>query len=173
MLAARDQENLVHGYQAAAASKPLNQGSRQAPPKTPGNKAYKTAFKIPLNDENGRFGAGKAGLNLQKKGNENTFAIQKGGLGDKNEFVTPMAQRNRAPLGMKTTNAKAKALQTPGIAIEKEGEKVAQKSASARKARPKVSHAESTKLNILADTENFEEREIEYAPPPVKGPKQC
>ena len=47
MLAARDQENLVHGHHQAAASKPLNQIT-----KTPGNKYQKTPLRIPLQDEN-------------------------------------------------------------------------------------------------------------------------
>ena len=91
MFAARDQENLVHGHQAAAASKPLNQGTRQLAPKTPG-KALKTPFKLPLNDENnaGGLGFGKGGLKNNGKGNENVILGAKGGLGDKNAFVTPM-----------------------------------------------------------------------------------
>jgi hypothetical protein len=89
MLAARDQENLVHGHQAAAASKPLNQGARQLPPKTPG-KVPKTPFKVPLNDENvGGFGGGKTGGKVFARGNENIMtATKKGGLNDR--FVTPM-----------------------------------------------------------------------------------
>lgn len=86
MLAARDQENLAHAHHAAGASKPLNQGTRQLAPKTPGNKVPKTPFKIPLNDENGGLGGGKSG-----KGNENMVTgAKKGGLGDKNAFVTPL-----------------------------------------------------------------------------------
>lgn len=90
MLAARDQENLVHGYQQAAASKPLNQGARSLAPKTPGNKATKTPFKIPLNDENGpgAFGGGKTGLGANGKGNENLTTIGK--KGDKDAFKTPI-----------------------------------------------------------------------------------
>ncbi len=86
-----DQENLVHGHQAAAASKPLNQGTRQLAPKTPG-KVPKTPFKLPLNDENnaGGFGVGKGGGKTLGKGNENMILGPKGGLGDKNAFVTPM-----------------------------------------------------------------------------------
>ena len=94
MLAARDQENLVHGHQQAAASKPLNQGTRQLAPKTPGNKAPKTPFKLPLlNDENrpGTLGAGKSGFKDNGKGNENAVTgARKGGLGDKDAFKTPM-----------------------------------------------------------------------------------
>ena len=93
MLAARDQENLVHGHQAAAASKPLNQGTRQLLPKTPG-KVPKTPFKIPLNDENaGGLGDGKTGGKTFGKGNENIMtAAKKGGLTDK--FVTPMGMNH-------------------------------------------------------------------------------
>ena len=91
MLAARDQENLVHGHQAAAASKPLNQNIKQLAPKTPGNRVPKTPFKVPLNDENGGFGGGKSGFKINGKGNENLVTgTKKGGLGDKNAFVTPM-----------------------------------------------------------------------------------
>ncbi len=91
MLAARDQENLVHAHQAAGASKPLNQGTRQLAPKTPGNKVPKTPFKIPLNDENGGLGGGKGGFKANAKGNENIVTgVKKGGLGDKDAFVTPM-----------------------------------------------------------------------------------
>ena len=93
MLAARDQENLVHGHQQAAAAKPLNQATRQLAPKTPGNKAPKTPFKLPLNDENGPgpFGGGKSALKINGKGNENgTTRAKNGGFGDKDAFKTPM-----------------------------------------------------------------------------------
>ena len=83
MLAYRDQENLVHGHQAAAASKALNH------PKTPGNKALKTPFKVPLNDENNAnaFATGKAGKTAAKG---NLTVGKKSALGDKSNFVTPM-----------------------------------------------------------------------------------
>lgn len=168
MLAARDQENLVQWHQTAAASKPLNQGTKQLPPKTPGNKVPKTPFKIPLNDENGppRFGGGKTGLNVNGRGNENlTTMRKKGGLGDKNAFVTPSGPRNRAPLGLKTTNARTKAFQTPTAPVDNEAKKEQPKGASARKPKPKVSHAEMTKLEVLGDKDRLEESEIEYMPP--------
>jgi hypothetical protein len=81
MFAIRDQENLVHGHQQLAASKPLNQSTRGAPPKTPGNKYPKTPLKIPLRDENeqNHFG-GKSVLGTKGKG-----------LGN-NAFVTPMGE---------------------------------------------------------------------------------
>ena len=95
MLAARDQENLVHGHQAAAASKPLNQGARQLAPKTPG-KAPKTPFKLPLNDENnaGGLGGGKGGLKTEGKGYVYVMlGTKKGGLGVKNGFVSALGMK--------------------------------------------------------------------------------
>lgn len=88
MFAARDQENLVHGHQTIAASKPLNQGTRGLQPKTPGNKYPKTPLKIPLNDENAPVGFGaKSG---KGKGLE---------TGGKNiAFVTPMGMQTAVVL---------------------------------------------------------------------------
>lgn len=90
MFAALDKENLVHGHQTAAASKPLNQTVKHLPPKTPGNKVPKTPFKIPLNDENGPPRFGKLGLEVNSRGNENpTTGGGKGGFLQKNSFITP------------------------------------------------------------------------------------
>ena len=91
MLAARDQENLLHGHQAAAASKPLNQGTRQLAPKTPGN-LPKTPFKVPLNDENagGLLGGKMGGRGLEKGSGNRMNGGKKAGLTDK--FVTPMGE---------------------------------------------------------------------------------
>lgn len=91
MLAVRDQENLVHGHQQVAASKPLNQGTRSLQPKTPGNKYSKTPLKIPLQDENapggfgGKSGKGKGLENIVMTGKKTTTF-------DKNAFVTPMGK---------------------------------------------------------------------------------
>lgn len=92
MLAARDQENLVHGHQTAAASKSLNQGTKGLQPKTPGNRYPKTPLKIPLQDENGPAGfGGKSVLGVKDKGLENLIAgRKKGTIFDKNNFVTPL-----------------------------------------------------------------------------------
>ena len=82
MLALRDQENLVHSHQTAAASKPLNQGTKHLPPKTPGTRAPRTPFKIPLNDENSQVVFGKKSV----KGNGNR---NNDGKPAKDAFVTP------------------------------------------------------------------------------------
>src|SRR6187402_728948 len=89
MLAARDQENLVHGHHQAAASKPLNQSTRGLQPKTPGNKYPKTPLRIPLNDENAPTGFGKTG---KGKGLENLVSGKKTITFDKNSFITPLGK---------------------------------------------------------------------------------
>ena len=88
MLAARDQENLVHGHQQVAASKPLNQSTRGLQPKTPGNRFPKTPLKIPLHDENAPTGFG--GKSVKGKGLENLATGKKGGAFNQDDFVTPM-----------------------------------------------------------------------------------
>lgn len=66
---------------------------------------------------------------------------------------------------MKTTNAKAKAFQTPaGPAPEKSPEKTQAPKTSARRPK-KVTHADTVKLQILGDEEPLAERDVEYCPP--------
>lgn len=76
----RDQENLVHAHQQAAAAKPLNQGVRGLAPKTPGNNGSKAGINARTarrnQDENMFIGGGKT-----VKGN-------------KAAFVTPMGMRD-------------------------------------------------------------------------------
>lgn len=175
MFAARaDQENLVYGQQQVAAAKPLNQGVKGLGAKTPGNKAPKTPFKVPLNDENRDWQTGKKG---GKGGDENVFTGGKKVFGgDKNAFVTPAGTlrywkgklrirvdertgpRNRAPLGMKTTNAKGNALQTPAPNTGRDSIKTI--SPRLRRPKVKIHHASP---EIAAQPE--EEPEIEYMPP--------
>jgi len=70
---------------------------------------------------------------------------------------------------MKTTNAKAKAFQTPALSAAGDDGNTKQNSVSARKPKPRVSHAEMTKLEVLGDHDELEEREVEYMPPRSKG----
>ncbi len=91
MFAVRDQENLVHGQQQAAAAKPANQGIRGLQPKTPGNKYPKTPLRVPLNDENAPTAFGKS---VKGKGIENLVTgAKKNATFDKNAFVTPIGTR--------------------------------------------------------------------------------
>ena len=86
MLAARDQENLIHGHQQVAASKPLNQSSRGLQPKTPAYTYPKTPLKIPLQDENAEFG----GKSVRGKGLEHLATRENGPIFNKDDFVTPL-----------------------------------------------------------------------------------
>ncbi|KAH7391769.1 hypothetical protein BKA66DRAFT_412791 [Pyrenochaeta sp. MPI-SDFR-AT-0127] len=157
-LAANDQENAIRHLQAGAAGKSLNAGLKSFNAKTPGNKAPKTPFKVPLNDENAPNKAGKSVLKTNGKGNENLFMTsKKGGKLDENAFVTPAGPRTRAPLGMKTTNAKSKAFQTPApLSASAKTQKV-----SPRLRRPKVKvHQPEPEQESEDDVP-----EIEYMPP--------
>lgn len=82
ILAANDQENRVRAFQAGAAGKSVNNGSlKPLGAKTPGPRAPKTPFKVPLNDENATFRTGKSGMKTVGKGTAGGF--------EKNAFVTP------------------------------------------------------------------------------------
>lgn len=71
---------------------------------------------------------------------------------------------------MKTTNAKAKAFQTPaGPEMDKAPEKTQIKPTSTRPLRQKISHADTVKLEIHGDEPDpLGEQEVEYCPPKPK-----
>ncbi|KAH6866725.1 hypothetical protein BKA58DRAFT_364330 [Alternaria rosae] len=154
-LAANDQENAVRHLHAGAAGKSLNAGLKGFNAKTPGNKAPKTPFKIPLNDENAVGKAGKSVLQTKGKGNE-LFTTNKGGKIDQNAFVTPAGPRTRAPLGMKTTNAKSRPFGTPAPLSSAKTQKL-----SPRLRRPKVKVHQPE----VAQESEDDVPEIEYMPP--------
>ncbi|EER25933.1 hypothetical protein D8B26_008258 [Coccidioides posadasii str. Silveira] len=169
MLAARDQENLVHSHQTAAAAKPLNQNIRSFAPKTPGNKVPKTPFRIPLNDENNPLtfgGLGKqsvAGPRFQTQKENVIRRTGKDGEGEKGAFATPMGPRNRAPLGMKTTNAKAFQTPAPQLGTNKPA-RTGKRSSTVRKLKqsaPKQGNTQKTSRNV----QDEEIPDIEYMPP--------
>ncbi|KXG47642.1 uncharacterized protein PGRI_015120 [Penicillium griseofulvum] len=146
MLALRDQENLVNTHQTAAAAKPLNQ-SKQLAPKTPGKQR---------NDENNPLAFG----NRTVKGNGNRQENGKPG----NAFMTPMV-KDRAPLGMKTTNLKANNLQTPapfGTTKQAKTNRRQSTGQKIRKAAPVIQQAQ-TKVHIDAAADDVPD--IEYMPP--------
>ncbi|EMC91286.1 hypothetical protein BAUCODRAFT_127197 [Baudoinia panamericana UAMH 10762] len=152
-------ENVIYEQQQAAAAKPLNQVAKGLAPKTPANKAAKTPFKIPLNDENAAFTRGKTGAKGKEGG---LFGDGKGSKADQNAFVTPAGPGNRAPLGAKTTNAKATAFCTP-LAPHSAHEKPSSVQATSprlHRAKVKIHTAQEDALE-----EDAEEREIEYMPP--------
>ncbi|KAF1914907.1 hypothetical protein BDU57DRAFT_453586 [Ampelomyces quisqualis] len=143
-LAAHDQENAIRNISIGPGGKPLNAGVKGLGAKTPGNKAPKTPFKVPLNDENVIKQAGKSVLKNTGKGNENAF-------------LTPAGPRTRAPLGMKTTNANSKAFQTPAPL----GSSAKTQKISPRLRRPKVKVHQP---EAAAESED-DVPEVEYMPP--------
>lgn len=156
MLAARDQENLVHAHNTTAAGKPLNQGVRALHPKTPG--PAKTPFRRALNDEN---------KPLTLKGQKTGLKDGPSKL-DKNAFVTPAP--NRAPLGMKTTNAKGNVFKTPAPQQSAKPEKSNKKPSTARrsaKSKIVVAPTEPVHADVLTRQVEDDEPEYGYAPPPI------
>ncbi|EZF11985.1 hypothetical protein H112_06905 [Trichophyton rubrum D6] len=170
------QENLVNAHQTAAASKPLNQGMRHLLPKTPGKLPPKTPFRLPLQDENRPLTFGKGlgpgiGKSVVLKGQDENAALQGKEKGaEKNTLATP-AGMTRAPLGMKTTNAKARAFQTPAPTMPIGT--IKQRSAkrgSTRKVKKAAPLPEQTtqERTVAVEEEEEPEREIEYMPPKPK-----
>ncbi|KAL2807861.1 hypothetical protein BJX63DRAFT_425046 [Aspergillus granulosus] len=168
MLALRDQENLAHAHQTVAASKPLNQGIKQLQPKTPGARAPKTPFKVPLKDENDPLAFGKQTIKTLGKQNENARPYVK------DAFTTPLGDtRSRAPLGMKTTNAKAKGPRTPGgPGGTMKPEKTVRKGSTQRvkKFSPFV---EQPQPQIKVQPPQDDVPDIEYMPPKPKDLPDC
>lgn len=185
MLAAHhDQEN-VYTHQAGASKQQL-----QA--KTPGARYPKTPLKVPLNDENTNHGIGGKSVLRAKGNNENVLTVGKGGngiKGGKEALVTParmyqiamardsfflislIARTARAPLGNKTTNAKARAThQTPGAKqLGRDIEKTNIRPTSNRRLKQAAPQIEAPKLEVHTDRSPLEEEEeIEYAPPKLK-----
>ncbi|KAI7913933.1 hypothetical protein M9X92_009211 [Pyricularia oryzae] len=159
MLAAhKDQENLAFSRQAGG-SKALNQ-------KPMGARYHKTPLKVPLNDENAP-GAEKSVL-AAKNGNTMLRTVVKG----KGAPATPLEPLTaRAPLGNKTTNAKARTGQIQGVkSIVREIEKSQPPTTINRPPKQtSTNRTESGKLDVLTDapTGPVAEEEIEYAPPRV------
>lgn len=137
-----DIENAIYEQQTAAAAKPLNQGVKGLAPRTPG----KTPFKGKGSDENAFFVPAKTGGKV------------KAGKGDLSAFITPAGPRTRAPLGAKTTNAKAAHLLSPANAAPSTTKPT---SPRLRRAKVKIHTATSNPLNADED----DGPEIEYMPP--------
>jgi hypothetical protein len=184
MLAAhRDQENLAHSHQV-----PTKQH-----PKTPGARYPKTPSRFGQNDENAP--AAFAGKNTiaggARTGGHDKIMVKTNG--NRQAMVTPLGKleeclvflhvanfeffsvdnRARAPLGNKTTNAKAKGVQTGGVKdIVKQIEKSQSKAPNTERPKPKQFNAPPQLIEVQKDRiEPTEENEPEYAPPrPVDLP---
>ncbi|KAG5972753.1 hypothetical protein E4U58_006144 [Claviceps cyperi] len=163
MLAAhRDLENLVHSHQHAATIKQQ--------PKTPGARNPKTSGNHGRNDENApNIFVGKGGLaSGAKLGGTGKLALGKA-TGGPPPAVTPMENRSRAPLGNKTTNAKARNAQTGEAKETVRGiEKTQLRQTSSRKLKKQPADLRPVKLNIQPDVSETLQDELpipEYAPP--------
>ncbi|KFA47068.1 hypothetical protein S40293_04599 [Stachybotrys chartarum IBT 40293] len=159
MLAAhRDQENMVHGHHA--------QSKQQ--PKTPGARYPKTPSKLLRNDENAPTGLiGKSGIKNGVKFGENNM-LQTKGKGAQQGLVTPLDNRSRAPLGNKTTNAKARTVQKSGVKdIVNEFEKTVQKPTTAQRPKQRGPEIAPLKFAVMPDDKEAfgKDDEPEYAPP--------
>jgi hypothetical protein len=189
MLAARDQENLVYTHQTNAVGKPLNQGVRGLHYKQAAERAPKTPFKASVNDETNPTGLGaqRTGLKTLGKREENCLQTKEDGNFDGNAFVTPMGTRNllctsfrwlsdgtgprtRAPLGNKTTNAKARAFQTPApLQQTTKPEKKPEKAATVRKSiksKIRIAPSEPVEADVLSKDPDSDVPDVEYCPPP-------
>ncbi|KAK2598963.1 hypothetical protein QQS21_005568 [Conoideocrella luteorostrata] len=163
MLAAhRDQENLVHSRHYAP--------SKQQP-KTPGAKYPKTPSNFNQNDENAptEF-AGKIARGSANAQGGNGRLLMGKATGQRKAMVTPTENRTRAPLGNKTTNAKARTAQAAGVKdIVREIEKTQTKQAGLQKPKHRPLDFQSLKLDVQPDfkedANNGGIPEPEYAPP--------
>jgi len=155
MFATRDQENLIHGHQTTAAAKPLNQGVRGIAPKTPG----------PNGTSRVNFGNNQHTTRKPFKDDENTIfnGGKKGNNTDKQTFITPLAPRERAPLGAKTVNAKGQGLKTPAPGLQK----TQKRTTSARKTRLRIHQPDPISVEPTTKSLQVEDNipDIEYCPP--------
>ncbi|KAJ1329411.1 hypothetical protein MN608_06145 [Microdochium nivale] len=167
MFAARDQENLAFHRQNNAAIKQLQ--------KTPGARYPRTPIKVPLNDENATHAikGAKSIAGPRMGGNENILTAKANKGADKSQFVTPMGPRSRAVLGNKTTNAKAKGLQSVNVKSSvSQIEQTTSKAPATGRPKQKQPHAETQRLQVHTEVSDPQsEDEPEYCPPkPVDLP---
>ncbi|KAH7033318.1 uncharacterized protein B0I36DRAFT_348390 [Microdochium trichocladiopsis] len=166
MFAARDQENLAFHRQNNAAMKQLQ--------KTPGAQYPKTPIRVPLNDENAAHAIkGAKSIAGPRNGNENVLTSKANKGLNKSQFMTPMEPRSRAVLGDKTTNAKAKGLQSVNVkGAVRQIEQTASKPPATARPKQKQPQAETQRLQVHTEADDpLSEDEPEYCPPrPVDLP---
>ncbi|KAH7632661.1 hypothetical protein B0T09DRAFT_380178 [Sordaria sp. MPI-SDFR-AT-0083] len=150
----QDQENRI-AHQAGI--------TKQLPAKTPGALYPKTPLKVPLNDENTTRVFGGKGTIVK---GDNGFT-----KGARANMMTPAPRTARAPLGNKTTNAKARATQQTGGGKELGGDlKSTVKPTTTLRQKQAAPQTQDSKLEVHVDTKpkHDEEEEIEYCPPPAQ-----
>lgn len=86
--------------------------------------------------------------------------------------MATVGPRNRAPLGMKTTNAKAKGFQTPAPAGDRlKPEKTNRKSSTAQKVKKAAPVVQLAQPEALSKLDEDDVPDVEYAPPKPAGKK--
>ncbi|KXJ93167.1 hypothetical protein Micbo1qcDRAFT_232769 [Microdochium bolleyi] len=166
MFAPRD-ENLAFHRQNNAAMKQLQ--------KTPGARYPKTPMRVPLNDENAAHAikGAKSIAGPRIGGNENILTAKANKGLNKSQFVTPMEPRSRAVLGDKTTNAKAKGLQSVNVkSAVRQLEQTNSKAPATGRPKQKQPGTETQRLQVHTEVDDpLSEEEPEYCPPkPVDLP---
>ncbi|TWU77511.1 hypothetical protein ED733_007274 [Metarhizium rileyi] len=156
----RDQENLVHSH---------HHGPTKQQPKTPGVRYPKTPGNFGRGDENApaTLAAKSAFGGAAKLGGNDRLMTGKM-TGQRQAMVTPIDIRARAPLGNKTTNARARTGQKAGVKdMIRDIEKTQTKLPVAQKSGSKSVDLQPTKLNIQHDdtVDDNAVPEPEYAPP--------
>ena len=122
----------------------INRHASTAARKPLNNNTFKTPFR-PHHDEN-------------KTGQVGKF--------NKDQFVTPAPKpANRAPLGVKTANAKAIAFQTP--APQAQQPQKTQRPSTTRKSVKRKIYIAPEPIDTEVNAEDVDEPEIQYAPPPI------
>ncbi|OAA66241.1 hypothetical protein ISF_04079 [Cordyceps fumosorosea ARSEF 2679] len=146
MLAAhRDQENLVHAHQASAKQQPKTPGPRY--PKTPLGRFAK-------NDENAPTAFG---------GKNNLAGTIKRPTAQKQALATPLGTQSRAPLGNKTTNAKARPNQSANGKVKPN--EASQLRPGTQRPKIRQPEAAASKLEVQSDKQTTnKDEEPEYAP---------
>ncbi|POR33992.1 Uncharacterized protein TPAR_05831 [Tolypocladium paradoxum] len=159
MLAAhRDQENLVPSHQVPSKQQPKTPGARY--PKTP------LRFRNVENAPTAFAGKTGGGGGATKPGGNDKLTVK--GTGQRQAMVTPLEARSRAPLGNKTTNAKARAGQSAGVKdIVQQIETRQAKHTTVQKPKPKPVDLAPIKFAIQPgkDEPSDDNDEPEYAPP--------
>ncbi|KAJ6787557.1 hypothetical protein PWT90_00640 [Aphanocladium album] len=158
MLAAhRDQENLVHARQVPTKQQPKTPGPRY--PKTPLGRFAK-------NDEN--MPTAFTGKNMLVGTAKNTVngKLTAKPAGQRQALATPLGNQSRAPLGNKTTNAKARPSQSAAGKGKGKPIEASQTKPGTQRPKQRQTGLAAPKFEVQLDNKNrITEEEPEYAPP--------
>ncbi|RKF55659.1 hypothetical protein GcM3_200012 [Golovinomyces cichoracearum] len=128
----------------------------------------KTPVAAALRDENAIEQIG--GKLVKCNGNENLATFKrKNATFEKNAFITPMGPRNRAPLGIKTTNANINAFRTPVGSQSQENPKTNKPKSIYTRQPTKSVYTDKVKSEPSISEVSTSEPDVEYCPPTPKN----